>query len=85
MDDEDEAAAAPEQEAPGVPEPTSTRVAEAIVLDPETPDPGATFVGAAATDDDDTATTVVGVTAIAAGVAGAGLFALRRRQAAQEE
>ncbi len=82
--DEDETAAAPEA-TPAVPEPTRTPVAEAIVLDPETPDPGATFVGAAATDDDDTATTVVGVTALAAGVAGAGLFALRRRQASQEE
>lgn len=80
-----EIAAAPEEEATTTPEPTRTPVAEAIVLDPETPDPGATFVGAAATDDDNTATTVVGVTALAAGVAGAGLYALRRRQASQEQ
>ncbi len=80
---EADTAAVPE-ESTAAPEPTRTPVAEAMALDPDTPDPGATLIGVAATDDD-TATTVVGVTALAAGVAGAGLFALRRRQASHEE
>ena len=82
------AEAAPDQGDPddgaAAPEPTRTPVAESVSLDPATPDPGTTFTGVAATDDDSSATTAVGITAVAAGVAGAGLWALRRRQAAAE-
>ena len=64
------------------PEPTASP--EPVAVAPSTPDPVSTLTGVAIVDDDSTARTVVGVTAVVTGVAGAGLFALRRRQETQE-